>query len=84
MYEVWIFILNYVLPPFILVSGLVGNTFGFLVLQKDKNLIKIGPRDTYKYLFLSDSFYLIQIISSNLQYAYNLDITVVSDLTCKV
>ena len=73
----------YIFPPLILAIGLIGNAFGFGVLLK-KELINIGPRDIYRYLFLFDSFYLLQIIGTNLQYTYNLDITVVSNLTCKL
>jgi len=73
------FLLNYFFSPLILFIGLIGNTFGLRVLFK-KELINIGPRDIYIYLFLSDSFYLFQIIGTNLQYTYNLDITKISSL----
>ena len=77
------FFVNYVFPPLILGIGLFGNTMGFVTLLK-KDLINIGPRDTYLYIFASDSFYLLQIIGTNLQSTYGLDVTLVSNLTCKL
>jgi len=78
-----ILFVNYILPPLILIIGLIGNSVGIKVLL-NKNLINIGPRDMYQYLFLTDSFYLLQIIGTYLQYTYSLDITTISNVSCKV
>ena len=77
-----IFFVQYIFPPIILIAGLYGNAMGFVVLL-NKDLINIGPRDTYMYLFLIDTFYLLQIIITNLQYSYHLDLSIVSDFLCK-
>ena len=45
---------------------------------------EIGPRHMYKYLFISDTFYLVQIIVTNLQLSYNTDITLISNIACKL
>ena len=79
--DILMFFVNLVLPPTILTLGLVGNTLGILTLQK-KKLKNIGPLDTYRYLFYFDSFFLLQIIGTNLQNTYSLDITILSNLSC--
>ncbi len=59
-----IFFMIFVFPPLILIFGLVGNTLGSIVLLY-KDLINKRSRDTYLYLFFTDSIYLLQIILSN-------------------
>jgi hypothetical protein len=78
-----IFFMILVYPPLILIFGLVDNTLGSMVLLH-KDLINIGPRDTYFYLFFTDSFYLLQIILSNLQDTYHISLGNFSDLSCKL
>lgn len=73
---------NFIFPPMIITLGIIGNLFGVLVLL-NKNLLNIGPRDTYLYLFAVDNFYLLQIIGTNLQYAYDLNVTLISDFSCR-
>lgn len=77
------FLVNYILPAIVLAIGLLGNTLAFRVLS-NKNLINIGPRDMYRYMFLADTFYLLQIIGANLQYTYSLDVTLISNISCKI
>jgi len=55
-------------PPIILCIAIIGNTLGCIVIWRPK-LINIGPRNIYKYLFVFDTFYVIQIIISYLQRA---------------
>jgi hypothetical protein len=74
---------NYIFPPLILGFGLVGNFLGFKVMQIPK-MIEIGPRNTYKYLFIMDTIYLVQIIVTNLQLSYSIDITILSKIACKL
>ena len=77
------FFVNVIFPIMILLIGLVGNSFGFKILL-NRNLINIGPRLSYLFLFAIDMFYLLQIIGTNLQYNYNLNISVISSAACKI
>jgi len=74
---------NYIFPPLILGFGLVGNFLGFKVMKRPK-MLEIGPRNIYKYLFIMDSIYLVEIIVTNLQLSYSIDITVLSKIACKL
>jgi len=74
---------NYVFPPLILGFGLTGNFLGYKVMQRP-TMREIGPRDMYKYLFISDTIYLVQIIVTHLQLSYNTDITLISNIVCKL
>lgn len=76
------FIINFVLPSFVLITGLIGNLFGYIIISR-KKLAKIGPVKIYKYLFAIDSFYLIQIVASSLEYSYCLNLATHSSLSCK-
>lgn len=76
------FIINFVLPPFVLITGLIGNLFGYVIISR-KKLAKIGPVKIYKYLYAIDSFYLIQIVASSLEYSYGLNLATQSSLSCK-
>ena len=78
-----VFFVRYILPPLVLTIGLVGNSLGLFILSK-KDLINIGPHFMYRYLFATDSFYLLQIIVVNLQFDYNLDLASISNLSCKL
>lgn len=81
--EVWMFLVNYVLPPLVLFLGLVGNTLGLVVLQHP-DLNKIGPRDTYTNVLAWDSFYLIQIVVNYLQYTFSINLSSLSVISCKL
>lgn len=78
-----IFFVEYVLPPTILILGLIGNTLGLIVLSH-KDLKDIGPQDMYKYLLTTDTLYLLEIIVVNLQFDYNLNLATISNLSCKL
>ena len=77
------YFVKYVFPIGILVFGLLGNTLGIIVLC-NKDLKNIGPKRMYIYLFLSDSFFLVQIIVTYLQYGYGLNFATLSDFSCKL
>jgi hypothetical protein len=77
------YFVKYIFPLAILTFGLIGNTLGIIVLC-NKDLKNIGPRNTYIFLFLSDSFYLLQIIVNYFQLAHNLYIGTLSDYSCKL
>jgi len=74
---------NYIFPPCILGFGLVGNLLGFTVMQRPK-MLEIGPRNTYKYLFSSDTIFLFQMIVTYLQLSFNIDPALNSNVICKL
>ena len=77
-------VVNYVIPPIVLLVGLAGNIVGFLVFFGNKNMAKIGPGLTYLLLFSTDTIYLLQIIIIYLAYAFNLNLLTYTDLSCKI
>jgi hypothetical protein len=77
------FFSNYLFPPLILCFGLIGNFLGFKTMLRPK-MLEIGPRNTYKFLFIMDAIYLVQIIGTNLQLTYSTDISTISKITCKL
>jgi len=81
--EVLYFFVAYIFPLLVLIVGSAGNALGFRVVLS-KKLTNIGPRDTYKYLFLTDQFYLFQIIGTYLQYTYGLNVQTISLYSCKI
>ena len=81
--ETFEFLSIYILPVFILVVGLVGNSLGLILIKRPK-MVEIGPRNTYKYLFISDNIYLVQIIVTFLQLSFNIDLTILSNFACKL
>jgi len=82
-FDDFLYFVKYIFPIAILTFGLIGNTLGVIVLY-NKDLKNIGPRNTYIFLFLSDSFFLVQIIVTYLQYGYGLNFATLSDFTCKL
>ena len=82
-FEDFRYFVKYIFPIAILTFGLIGNTLGIIVLC-NKDLKNIGPRNTYIFLFLSDSFYLLQIIQTYFQYGNNLNLANLSELACKL
>ena len=73
----------YIMPPLVICFGLLGNVCGILVISK-KELLKIGPRDMYRYLFISDTAYLLFMIQYYVLYGFALDPTVLSKYVCKL
>jgi hypothetical protein len=72
----------YVLPLLILCFGLIGNTMGIVVLAR-KKMDEIGPLNTYRYIFIFDSIYILTIIVYYLQYSFSIDYIFSFNLTCK-
>ena len=66
------------------IFGLSGNILGILVLSTCKILDKLGPKDTYTYLFLADSVYLSQLVINYLQFGWGYDATIQSSTACKL
>jgi len=70
-------------PVFVIVSGLLGNISGLIVLSR-KNMGKLGIRNVYIYLHISDSIFISQSIISYMQYGYDFDPTKSSISFCKI
>jgi hypothetical protein len=73
----------YIFPMLVLVIGLVGNYLGYKTFERPR-MLEIGPRNSYKYLFIMDNVYLVQIIVTYLQLSFNIDFTVSSKALCKL
>ncbi len=78
-----IFFVKYWFPVIVFLLGIIGNILGCIVIWSPK-LANIGPQLTYKFLFISDTVYLMQIIGTYLQYGFDIQLTYVSDLMCKI
>ena len=78
-----IYFVQYLMAPIILSFGFVGNTLGCIVLSR-KTIKKIGPQNMYRYLFVSDTLYLLLIIVNYLGFGFNLDVTISSKYFCKL
>ena len=78
-----IFFVKYWFPVIVFLLGIIGNILGCIVIWSPK-LANIGPQLTYKFLFISDTVYLMQIIGTYLQYGFDIQLTYVSDLMCKL
>ena len=63
--------------------GFFGNIMGIVVLLKRK-LIKLGARNTYRYLFITDTIYLIQMFTDSFAFNMGYDVTALSVLSCRV
>lgn len=84
-YLTYIEIINIIVPIFILLIGITGNCLGFILsLEMRKHSIKPALNPMYKYLFISDSLFLIHLIFFCLKYAFNYDINKISQLSCKL
>jgi hypothetical protein len=78
------FFVYYIFAPVVLGIGLIGNSLGITVLVKSKKLKKIGAILIYKFLFISDTFYLLQIMIIYFGYGFGLDLTILSNLSCQI
>ncbi len=78
------FFITYIFPMLVYIFGLLGNILGVLVLSSSKKLDKLGPKDTYTYLFLMDTVYLSQLIINYLQFGWGYDATIQSSIACKM
>lgn len=69
--------------PIILAIGLVGNAFGLIILTHRKTS-KMGPINMYKFLFVTDTIFLILVVENYLQYGFQSNIAVLSKYVCKL
>ena len=74
---------KYWFPVLIFLFGTVGNILGCIVIWSPK-LANIGPQITYKFLFITDTLYLMQIIVTYLQFGFDIYLVNISDLICKL
>ena len=74
---------NNIFPELVFGIGLIGNYLGFKTMQRPK-MLEIGPRNTYKYLFISDTIFLVQIIISFLQLSLGIDPSILSNFACRL
>jgi hypothetical protein len=74
---------TYIFPMATLAFGFAGNFLGYKTMERPK-MIEIGPRKTYKYLFIMDTIFLAQLIITYLQVTFNIDITILSKVLCKL
>ena len=77
------YFVSYIFAPFIICTGLVGNTAGFLVM-KSKKLENVGPRTMYKCMFTMDTLFLLQVVFFYATNAYDKNVSTVSELLCKI
>lgn len=78
------FFVIYLFAPFILAFGLIGNTLGITVVYKSKKLSRYVPLDMYKYLFITDTIFLVQIVINYFAYGFGWDLTTLSKYVCKM
>lgn len=78
--EYFIYIL---FPPIVLLTGLIGNITGLIVMSR-KKLAKFTIRNVYRFLFVSDTAILIQIVIAYMQLSIEYDPTITSTMFCKV
>jgi len=76
------FLTNSVIVPIVFIFGMTGNFFALKVLS-NKKLKDIGPIQVYKFLLITDTIYLPQIIITYLATGFNFDPTILSSLSCK-
>jgi hypothetical protein len=54
-----------------------------LEIQEIQSQIQ-GPRNTYKYLFISNTIFLVEIVVTYLRLSFNIDPTIYSNVICKL
>ena len=72
-----------VFPLTLLIGGLIGNICGVITMRK-KVINKVGPRLMYQLLFVVDSLNLLIVLNLYLSTNYGLDVSLVSNLSCKI
>jgi len=76
------FFVYYLMPPIVFVLSLGGNLMGLVVFFKEK-LTNIGPVLTYKFIFITETIYLVQLVFTYLHFPFNVDFHR-SRLACKL
>jgi hypothetical protein len=77
------FFTSYIMAPVVFFIGIAGNMCGILVISQ-KDMIKIGPRDMYNYLLISDSLFLFYLVNKYISFGFGLNFTILSKYVCKL
>jgi hypothetical protein len=73
----------HIIPPIFFFIALFGNIMALAVLLR-KNLINIGARNIYRYLFIADTLFVLQLIIDATAYYFDYDATTLSLHSCKI
>jgi len=76
-----IIILYQTIPPIFFFIGFFGNVMGFVVLLR-KNLVNIGARNMFRYLFITDTLFIIQLLIDAITVNFGYNVTVLSKFSC--
>ena len=76
------YFLNNIFPLIIIITGLIGNSFGLIVMHK-KRLKMIGPAKMYKYLFVIGLINILQPFKIYLN-SFGINLATLSDLSCRL
>lgn len=72
----------YSIAPICFFLGTFGNTLGYVVMLR-KKMTKIGAKHIYRYLFITDTVFMLQMVADIIAYHYGYDITKLSVYSCK-
>jgi len=81
--EAYEFFVYYMMTPIALLLAFFGNLMGILVFAK-KKMKKIGPIYIYRFIFISDSIFILQMINPFLLSLTGRNLSLVSNLLCKL
>ena len=77
------FFVYYLITPIALSLGFFGNTVGILVLMR-KKMEKIGPVYIYRFMFISDSIFMLQMINPLFLNIFGKNLMTLSEISCKL
>ena len=69
--------------PIVILLGIFGNSLG-LIVPRRRDLDELGPKNTYKYLFLIDMICLPIIFNNYMIHAFGIGFSTISWMTCKI
>jgi hypothetical protein len=72
-----------VLAPIIIILGSIGNLMGLIVIS-NKKLNQMGPQKIFICMFTLDCIYLPLVFHPYLAYAFQINLTAMSNVTCKL
>lgn len=76
--------LFFILELIVFTIGLLSNFLALITFAKSKKLINIGSKNTYLYLFIVDSLFLIIMVLDRAFYFFGYDLITYSSITCKL
>ena len=77
------FFVYYVMGPLVAAASVVGNLTALVVFFKGK-MKNIGPVLIYRCLFITDTYYVLQLWLIYVQFPFNLNFQNLSSLVCKL